>query len=58
MSADQYLANILTREAVDTGIYSPVRAVQATLAPNLQQWANKFLLTVSPSGSFAKGTAI
>jgi hypothetical protein len=57
MSADAYLQQILAREAVDTGIFSPVRAVQATLEPAIGQWANRFLLSVSPSGSFAKGTA-
>lgn len=57
MTADQYLQNILAREAVDNGLYSPIRGVQATLAPMLQQWAGSYLLSVSPSGSFAKGTA-
>jgi hypothetical protein len=31
MSADAYLQNILSREAVDTGPYSPARTVQGTL---------------------------
>lgn len=57
MSADKYLQNILTREAVDTGIYSPVRGVQTTLEPRIREWAGNFLSGVSPSGSFAKGTA-
>lgn len=57
MSADAYLQQILIREAVDAGPFSPVRAVQATLEPSLRQWASRFLIGVSPSGSFAKGTA-
>ncbi|MEN2980428.1 nucleotidyltransferase domain-containing protein [Tistrella bauzanensis] len=57
MSADAYLQQILNREAVDTGIFSPVRAVQAALEPAIRQWANRFLIGVSASGSFAKGTA-
>lgn len=57
MSADAYLQQILYREIVDTGPFSPVRAVQATLQPILNQWANRYLIGVSPSGSFAKGTA-
>ena len=57
MSADVYLQQILNREAVDTGIFSPVRTVQATLEPAIRLWANRFLIGVSPSGSFAKGTA-
>ena len=57
MSADDYLLRILAREAVDTGPYSPVRAVQAVLQPALQIWAGGHLSSISPSGSFAKGTA-
>jgi len=57
MSADVYLQNILNREAVDTGILSPVRGVQAAIQPVIAAWAGDKLLSVSPSGSFAKGTA-
>jgi hypothetical protein len=51
------LQAILNREAVDTGPYSPVRNVQATLNPIIREWAGRFLSDISPSGSFAKGTA-
>lgn len=57
MSADEYLRGILAREAVDVSLASPVRKVAATLAPTLKQWGGEFLIDVSPSGSFAKGTA-
>src|SRR5689334_13660590 len=57
MTADEYLQAILARETVDTGVLSPVRGVQYTLVPVIQQWAGNMLLNVSPSGSFAKGTA-
>jgi hypothetical protein len=57
MPADQYLRQILAREAVDVGPFSPVRQVQTTLHYILSVWANQFLLGVTPSGSFAKGTA-
>jgi len=57
MSADAYLQRILQREAVDTGLDSPVRGVQATIQPIIQQWAGTYLAGVTPSGSFAKGTA-
>lgn len=56
MSSDQYLRNILAREHVDTGLYSPVRSVVTALSPMLIRWGNGFLLGVDPSGSFAKGT--
>jgi hypothetical protein len=57
MTADEYLHVILRREVVDTGISSPVRGVQGVLTPIIQQWAGTQLVAVSPSGSFAKGTA-
>src|SRR3546814_4637358 len=52
-----YLTSILAREAVDTSAFSPVRQVQSIIHPVLTQWANRFLRSVTPSGSFAKGTA-
>ena len=57
MTADAYLQAILNREAVDTGPYSHVRGVQTVLQPILRTWAGAYLSDVSPSGSFAKGTA-
>jgi hypothetical protein len=57
MSANDYLKQILAREAVDTSANSPVRGVQATLAPIIQAWAGTQISSVHPSGSFAKGTA-
>lgn len=56
MSADAYLQQILNREAVDTGPYSSVRGVQSTLAPLIRDWAGNQLVSINPSGSFAKGT--
>jgi hypothetical protein len=55
--ADHYLRTILHREAVDTSPSSPLRLVQNTLWPIISAWANGHLLSVTPSGSFAKGTA-
>ncbi|WP_221792219.1 hypothetical protein [Aquisediminimonas sediminicola] len=57
MTADQYLASILLREQVDTGLMSPVRAVQNIIMPALITWGGEHLNAVHPSGSFAKGTA-
>lgn len=56
--SDPYLRQILTRLRVDTGPLSPARAVQATLQPTLLRWAGQNLVSMEPSGSFAKGTAI
>jgi hypothetical protein len=55
--ADVYLQTILNREAVNTGPLSPVRNVQTTLAPIIQEWAGTQLVSITPSGSFAKATA-
>jgi tRNA nucleotidyltransferase (CCA-adding enzyme) len=57
MTADQYLQNILAREAVNNSTTSPVLAVQIVLRPILNEWAGNQLRSISPSGSFAKGTA-
>lgn len=57
MSADEYLQRILQREAVDVGPYSPVRSAQIKIEPSIREWAGNYLSSVSPSGSFAKGTA-
>lgn len=57
MTADAYLQNILLREAVDAGAASPVRGVIAQLRPTIVEWSGGYLLDLSPSGSFAKGTA-
>lgn len=57
MTADQYLLGILQREAVDTSLMSPVRGVQARIEPTIRAWAGVHLRSISPSGSFAKGTA-
>lgn len=57
MTPDQYLISVLQREAVDTSLNSPVRAVQGVITPVIQAWAGQYLQGIGPSGSFAKGTA-
>ena len=57
MAADDYLQTILRREAVDTGPFSLVRGVKAIIEPAIREWANNWLVSIDPSGSFAKGTA-
>jgi hypothetical protein len=57
MTADQYLETILNREAVPTGVGSPLWGVQRTLEPMIREWANGRLLNLHASGSFMKGTA-
>lgn len=57
MTSDSYLRTILAREAVDTGLTSPVRQVGNILMPIISNWAGRQLVDVKPSGSFAKSTA-
>ena len=57
MTPDEYLQGILNREAVNTGIFSPVRGVHTVLDPIIREWAGNRLLSMHPSGSFMKGTA-
>jgi hypothetical protein len=57
MTADEYLQAILNREAVPTGLSSPLWSVQTTIDPMIREWANGRLLAMHASGSFMKGTA-
>ena len=55
---DEHLRAVLARHRVDTGPYSPVRAVQTTIDPVIRNWGGQFIVDIRPSGSFAKGTAV
>ena len=57
MMGDQYLNAILAREAVDTSFLSHAFSAKATLTPVINAWGGPLVQSVSPSGSFAKGTA-
>ncbi|SMD14909.1 hypothetical protein SAMN06297251_1444 [Fulvimarina manganoxydans] len=57
MTAYEYLRSILTRETVDTGLYSPANVVEGYIRPVITQWAQQYLVGFEPSGSLAKGTA-
>jgi len=56
MTPEIYLQTILSREAV-SGPFSALWLVRSHLDPIVKEWAGSFLLDISPSGSFAKGTA-
>ena len=58
MTPDEYLRDVLVRHRVDMGPSSPVLQMRAAFMPLLQEWAGSNLLSVQPSGSFAKGTAV
>ena len=58
MTVDEHLRAVLARHHVDMGPTSPVLQMRAAFLPLLQEWAGSKLLSVHPSGSFAKGTAV
>lgn len=55
---DEHIRMVLARHTSDTGLYSPVRGVQATIDPVLRRWGTQYIVDIQPSGSFAKGTAV
>lgn len=56
--SDVYLRQVLAQYAVDTGPFSPARQVQTQMAPIVNRWGGQFVVSMDPSGSFAKGTAV
>ena len=58
MTADQYVgaAPREIRSAAWPGI--PAANALGVVVPSLRTWANKYLSTIGPSGSFAKGTGV
>ncbi|MHB1103193.1 MAG: nucleotidyltransferase family protein [Devosia sp.] len=57
VSASSYLRGILAREAVDAGMQSPLRHLEAAVDGICRRWAGRHLLEVYPTGAFEKGTA-
>jgi hypothetical protein len=58
MPGDQYIAQILAKYVVPRGPGSPAMNALGVVLPSLKKWANVYLSTVGPSGSFAKGTGV
>lgn len=57
MTADEYLRDILRREAVDTSPSSPYQSIVSDFKAIIKSWAGSCFYDLTPSGSFAKGTA-
>ncbi|SFZ86551.1 hypothetical protein SAMN02983003_3735 [Devosia enhydra] len=57
MTADDYLRQILAREAVDDGPGAPLRLLEAEIVQILGDWIGSALQEVAPGGAFEKGTA-
>jgi hypothetical protein len=55
---DAYLRGVLNNHSVVIGLLSPVSAVRAALDPILLAWGGQFIVSIAPSGSFSKGTAV
>ena len=58
MTPDEYILSIVSRYRVLTEPQSPAFRAAQQLYPLISGWANRFLLEVSFSGSYAKDTAI
>lgn len=58
MTGDQYIAHVLSKYAVPRGPGSASVSTLGVVVPSLRIWANKYLSSIGPSGSFAKGTGV
>jgi hypothetical protein len=52
-----YLNDILAREFVPSGVGSPALFVPGAIRPVIEKWAGGYMIDMSASGSYAKGTA-
>jgi hypothetical protein len=58
MSRDEYVQGIINKYKLPTGQSSPAYQASQQLNPIIKSWAGEHLREVSPSGSYAKDTAI
>jgi hypothetical protein len=58
MTPDEYVRSVLARYLVATGPGSAAHNAGQGLYPHIAKWANQYLLGITFSGSYAKGTAI
>jgi hypothetical protein len=58
MTGDEYIASILSKYQVYTGVGSAPYNMREILLPVIKNWAGNVLLDVAFSGSFAKGTGV
>jgi hypothetical protein len=58
MTADEYVLWVISKYRLSTEPNSPAYQAGQQLYPIIKSWANKFLLGVSFSGSYAKGTGV
>ena len=58
IAADGYLQRVLAPYEVPKGLLSPSFIIQSTAEPIIRAWASDCFNYMTPSGSYAKGTAI
>jgi hypothetical protein len=57
-TADHYVASVVEKYRVATGPGSAAHQAALEVMPTLKQWGNRYLQSMTPSGGYAKGTAI
>ena len=58
MTQDEYVLSIIAKYKLATGQGSPAYQAAQNLYPTIQRWANKYLIEITFSGSYAKGTGV
>jgi hypothetical protein len=58
MTPDEYVAQVLRKYAVQTGLDSPAERNGNAIRAAIKQWAGQSSVDISFSGSYAKGTAV
>jgi hypothetical protein len=58
LTGDQYIGGLLVKYLVPRGPGSPAVNALGVVVPSLRTWANKYISSIGPSGSFAKGTGV
>lgn len=58
MTGDEYILSILNKYEVPRGPESAAEQAASRIAPKIQRWAGEWLASLTPSGSYAKQTAV
>src|SRR5205807_2772436 len=57
-TADHYVASVIDQHRVDTGPESAAQAAALEVMPLVKEWGTNYLRGMTPSGAYAKGTAL
>jgi len=57
-TADHYVASVIDKHRVDSGPESVAHAAALEVMPLVKEWGANYLRGMTPSGAYAKGTAI